>query len=97
MIMSEEIEELLHWFDNTLKNYELDKKSGQLSVDSIYHLFPNQQQIIIYTIKDLQQRISKAVEYIEKDTQYDEEHKYYDVDVDDILNILSILKGKDVK
>lgn len=44
-------------------------------------------------IRDLENRINKAVEYIEKNTQYDEEHKYYDVDVEDIIHLLSLLKG----
>lgn len=40
--MQEEIKEILDKFDKVLKNYELDKKFGQISVDSICHLFPNE-------------------------------------------------------
>lgn len=86
--MNKEIEELLHWFDNTLKSYELDKKTGQLTTDSIYPLFPSQQEIIISTIKDLQQRIDKAIEYISKNRAgFIQPIKY--------IELLSILKGED--
>lgn len=46
--MSEDIKEILDKFDKVLENYELDKKWGQMSVDSICHLFPSE----IITIKD---------------------------------------------
>ena len=44
----EEIKYILDKFDKVLENYELDKKLGQMSTDSIYHLFPSE----IITIKD---------------------------------------------
>lgn len=46
--MNKEIKEILDKFDKVLENYELDKVFGQMSVDSICHLFPNE----IITIKD---------------------------------------------
>ena len=46
--MKDEIKETLNKFDKVLENYELDKKWGELSVDSICHLFPNE----LITIKD---------------------------------------------
>lgn len=64
--MSEEIKYILDKFDKVLENYELDKKLGQMSVDSICHLFPSE----IITIKDyIQQKeniIKEVREYIEK-------------------------------
>jgi len=69
----EEIQGLLDKFKNTLENYEIDRKCGQLSVDSIYHLFPTEQQKIISCIENLQQenkelhnKIDKAIEYAEQ-------------------------------
>lgn len=53
--MNKDIEELLNKFDKVLENYELDKKFGQLSVDSICHLFPNEIQILLSYIKELEQ------------------------------------------
>lgn len=46
--MNEKVKEILDRFDKKLKNYELDKKFGQLSTDSICHLFPSE----IIAIKD---------------------------------------------
>ena len=46
--MNDKIKEILDRFDKKLENYELDKKFGQLSIDSICHLFPSE----IITIKD---------------------------------------------
>lgn len=46
--MNEDIQKILNKFDVILKNYELDKAFGQMSVDSICHLFPSE----ILTIKN---------------------------------------------
>lgn len=46
--MNNRIKEILDRFDKKLENYELDKKFGQLSIDSICHLFPSE----IIAIKD---------------------------------------------
>ena len=40
--MSEEINKILDKFDRTLEEYELDKKVGQPSIDSIYFLYPSE-------------------------------------------------------
>lgn len=74
--------------ENNLTTYErLKKENEQLRL-----ILGNQVRIK----DDLLERINKAIEYIEKDTCYDSEHTYYDVDVEDILTILEILKGGDV-
>ena len=52
---NKEIEELLNNLNKKLKNYELDKKIGQLSVDSIYHLFPNEIQLLLSYIEQLEE------------------------------------------
>ena len=51
---------------------------------------------IVKEYDELHNKIDKAIEYIEKDTCYNSEHTYYDVDVEDILTILEILKDSDV-
>ena len=100
--MSEEIKEILNKFDGVLKNYELDKAFGQLSVDSICHLFPSE----IITIKNyIQQKeniIKEAREYIEnnwiskKDAdnyRFDDEE--LDIEISDIAVLFDILnKGE---
>lgn len=53
--MDNEIKEILNKFDKVLENYELDKKFGQMSVDSICHLFPNEMTIIKDCITNLQE------------------------------------------
>ena len=60
--MSDEIREILDKFDKVLENYELDKKFGQMSVDSICHLFPSEMTAIKDYITNLQHRI----EYLER-------------------------------
>ena len=61
--MSEEIKNILDKFDKVLENYELDKKCGQISTDSICHLFPSE----IITIKDyIQQKENIIKEVREK-------------------------------
>ena len=52
---NKEIEELLNNLNKKLENYELDKKIGQLSVDSIYHLFPNEIQLLLSYIEQLEE------------------------------------------
>lgn len=52
---NKEIEELLNNLNKKLKNYELDKRIGQLSVDSIHHLFPNEIQLLLSYIEQLEE------------------------------------------
>ena len=68
--MSKEIEELFKKFDIILENYELDKTLGQLSVDSIYHLFPTEIIDLKKYIQDLQHQLE------EKDKVIDEVKNY---------------------
>ena len=82
--MNKEIEELFKKFDIILENYELDKTLGQLSVDSIYHLFPTEIMDLKKYIQDLQYQLK------EKDKVIDEAIKY----IKDNLIIASILDGK---
>ena len=69
--MSEEIKNILDKFDRTLEEYELDKKVGQPSIDSIYFLYPSE----MITIKDyIQQKeniIKEVREYIELGMNFD--------------------------
>ena len=65
--MQEEIKEILDKFDKVLKNYELDKKFGQISVDSICHLFPNEMIAIKDYITNLQEENEKLK--LAKDTK----------------------------
>jgi len=56
-----EIKEILDKFDKVLENYELDKKFGQMSVDSICHLFPNEMITIKDCITNLEQENEMAI------------------------------------
>lgn len=59
--MKDEIKETLDKFDKVLENYELDKKWGQMSVDSICHLFPSEMITIKDYITNLQKKYDKAL------------------------------------
>lgn len=72
--MNNDIEEILDRFDRVLKNYELDKKIGNFSVDSIYHLFPNEMITIKNYITNLQEenkRLNNIIDELEKRLQED--------------------------
>ena len=58
--MSEELKNVLDKFDKVLENYELDKKCGQISIDSICHLFPSE----IITIKDYIQQKENIIKEV---------------------------------
>ena len=62
--MNNELQKILDKFDYILKNYELDKKIGQMSVDSICHLFPNEMIAIKDYITNLQEKYDKALELL---------------------------------
>lgn len=62
---NEEIKEILYKFDKILENYELDKKFGQFSVDSICHLFPQE----IITIKNYITNLPEKVKNQKKEIQ----------------------------
>ena len=53
--MSEEMKNIMDKFDKILENYEIDKKCGQITIDSIYHLFPSEIEIIKGYIKELEE------------------------------------------
>lgn len=65
--MGEEIKKVLDKFDKVLENYELDKKWGQMSVDSICHLFPNEMIIIKDYITDLQEENKRIFSKVNDD------------------------------
>lgn len=53
--MNEEMKNIMDKFDKILKSYELDKVFGQLSIDSICHLFPGEIITIKEYIKELEE------------------------------------------
>ena len=53
--MSEEMQNIMNKFDKILENYEIDKKFGQITIDSICHLFPSEIEIIKDYIKELEE------------------------------------------
>ena len=64
--MSEEINKILDKFDRTLEEYELDKKVGQPSIDSIYFLYPSEMITIKNYIRQKENIIKEVREYIEE-------------------------------
>ena len=90
--MTEEIKYILDKFDEVLENYELDKKLGQMSVDSICHLFPSE----IITIKDyIQQKesmIKEVREMCEQDIRINNSAKGYSIGIsDEAKGVLEII------
>ena len=65
--MNEEIEILKDKLKKKLENYELDKKIGQLSVDSIYSLFPNESKTLLDYIEQLQNNWNELKKWLEED------------------------------
>ena len=100
--MNKEIEKLFKKFDIILKNYELDKKFGQLSVDSICHLFPTEIINLKQYIQELQHQLeekNKVINEIKNAlTNYKSEWADDDEVVKDIDTFLKILeRGKNGK
>lgn len=62
--MSEEISKILDKFDRTLEEYELDKKVGQPSIDSIYFLYPSEMITIKNYIRQKENIIKEVREYV---------------------------------
>lgn len=60
--MNEDIEILKDKLKKKLENYELDKKIGQLSVDSIYSLFPNESKTLLDYIEQLKEENERLQE-----------------------------------
>ena len=65
--MSEEVNKILDKFDRTLEEYELDKKVGQLSIDSIYFLYPSEMITIKNYIRQKENIIKEVREYANTD------------------------------
>ena len=64
--MKDEIKEILDKFDKVLENYELDKKWGQMSTDSICHLFPSEMVAIKDYITNLQEENERLKDTMSK-------------------------------
>ena len=105
--MNKEVKKLFKKFDSILENYELDKKLGQLSIDSIYHLFPAEIEIVKHYIEDLQHQLKEKDKVIDEARQYiknnivnddngcgDYWRAIYDDNIDKLLEILE--SGKNV-
>lgn len=113
--MNKDIEELRVRLNKTLENYELDKKFGQMSIDSIYSMFPSEiEKLLNYIdklescycnrtdcsarIKDskkydsVQQRIDKAIEFIEKRMIVEQ---FFNLDIKQCGELLEILRGEE--
>lgn len=107
--MNNEIKEIIDKFDRVLKNYELDKKVGNLSVDSICHLFPSEMITIKDCITNLQEEndrhFKEAIRYenacdeleirIDKAIEYIKEKSLFDGDLSykEVSYLLNILEG----
>ena len=57
-------------FERTLQNWEIDKKCNQFTIDSIHSLFPNEIEVIINYIEELQQELTDYKERNEKAIEY---------------------------
>lgn len=64
--MNEDIEKLKEKLKKILENYEIDKKIGQLSVDSIYHIFPTESKILLDYIEQLQNNWNELKKWLEE-------------------------------
>ena len=56
--MKQDIDKIIEKFNIVLKNYEIDKKFGQITPDSIYSLWPNEMEKLI-----------EYIHYLEKDNK----------------------------
>ena len=77
--MNKDIEKLKEKLKKILENYEIDKKIGQLSVDSIYHMFPTESKILLDYIEQLQNNWNELKKWC-KENQYDDNFDSYQVD-----------------
>ena len=81
-------------FETVLEWYEYDKKTGQLTVDSLCTLFPTELKAIIDYIDELEQENHQLKDRIEKVMKYLNDNRdtcYMD---EDINYLLKILKGE---
>lgn len=85
--MNEYIEELKVKLNKKLENYEIDKKIGQLSVDNIYSMFPNEIEMLLNYINQLETNRYKAIEYATNEMRIVNDNEYH--------KLLEILRGKD--
>mgnify|MGYP006325579179 FL=1 len=81
-------------FEQTLKSWEIDKKCGQITPDSIYSLFPTEIEAIIDYVNNLQSQLKAKEEVIKEAREYVEKCKHLNWYVEscytnDLLEILS--------
>ena len=53
--MKQDIDKIIEKFNIVLKNYEIDKKFGQITPESIYSLWPNEMEKLIEYIHYLEE------------------------------------------
>ena len=94
--MNEDIEKLKEKLKKILENYEIDKKIGQLSVDSIYHMFPTESEALLNYLEQLQnnwntlkQKLEKTIKSIEKESliNFKKEKKCYQTVLNEMLEM----------
>ena len=83
--MSEEVNKILDKFDRTLEEYELDKKVGQPSIDSIYFLYPSEMITIKKYIRQKENIIKEVREYIGSKEHYEDD---FDTEIEKVYKIL---------
>ena len=66
-------------FEQTLKSWELDKKTNQFTTDSICSLFPTEIEAIIKYIEELENNWNELKKWLEKERQ--ELYKQFDNDI----------------
>ena len=77
--MNEEKWEVIKFkFEQTLKSWELDKKTNQFTVDSIHSLFPTEIEVIVNYIEDLQKQ----------NAELKKENKKYKQVIDKLENLI---------
>ena len=94
---TERIKDLKDIFNKKLENYELDKKFGQLSIDSIYSLFPTDIKLLLDYINQLETNRDEAIKFIETHSFIDEHLPFANalgpINVKKLLEILE--RGKE--
>lgn len=61
-----DIESLKEKLKKKLENFEIDKKIGQFSVDSIYSMFPTESKILLKYIENIEKENRKLKQNIKK-------------------------------
>ena len=94
--MNEDIKKIKEKLKRKLENYELDKMLGQLSVDSIYHMFPTESKILLDYIEQLQNNWNELKKWCKETIETVEctdLSEDYLMGCEDILNKMQELEG----